>query len=101
MVKVASTEPEAEEQKTEPAKLRMVSVHCSIDTGLVLSINRRVPLEVSRSGDGYHLAVPGRVFKLKRGINPSIPFDFWEAWLAENAEYPAVVSGHVFATEEN
>lgn len=98
--------PDPEPAPPPPARPRTVTVYCSIPSGLWLALDKHFVLPVSNTADGghadgYKVAVPMRRIKVNAGPNPGIDADFWNAWLIENAGYSAVLSGHIFATEDS
>lgn len=97
----SAPKPEAKSPvKPAPAKPKTVTVHCAIKNGFVMSFMGGPAAATIES-----LTIPSDVhknftIKLKYGSNPGIDAEKWDRWLSENAEYPAVVSCHIFATED-
>jgi hypothetical protein len=83
-----------------PVEVKTVTIHCSVASGLRLTINDQIPLNVSEGGDGYKISMTRQAIPIRYGANPGIDADLWNEWLAENANYPPVMSGHIYATED-
>jgi hypothetical protein len=73
-----------------------VTINCAIPNGVTL---RRF---AQRQGLlGISEAVFAGSVTLKRGFNPGIDLEFWDAWLAQNTDNSIVTSGSISIAKES
>jgi hypothetical protein len=73
-----------------------VTIACKLPSGLHLRVSGRETVTLRGCGHTFGMPPPG----LASGgyaLTPNVPLDFWEAWLAINADADVVKKGIVFS----
>jgi hypothetical protein len=67
-----------------------VTLGCTLPSGLVLTVANHPLGRVTLGGTARTRQ------GIERAFTPGVPADFWDAWLAENRLFPALLTGAVY-----